>query len=32
MRIRELVKGFTLLSVSIVWGYSVLQHINTIIS
>jgi hypothetical protein len=32
MRIRELTKGFILVTVSIVWAYSVLQHISTVMA
>ena len=32
MRIRELVKGLLLVNVSIVWAYSVLEHITTVVS
>jgi hypothetical protein len=32
MRIRELAKGFALVSVSIIWACSVLEHISTLVS
>ena len=32
MRFRELTKGFILLSASIVWVYSMMEHLNTLVN
>ena len=32
MRFRELTKGFILLSISAIWVYSMMEHLNTLVN